>query len=151
MMKEKNAVIRLTGFLNHKDMSIRQATAWCLGEIGDARAVASLSDALGDKKTDVRLNAAWALGKIGDPGAVETLTATVQNDKEKIPVRQNAAWALGRITENKAVPTLIGALSDYDVGNVAYWSLKQITGEDFGIGTTEAIEAWERWCGEPTE
>lgn len=152
MMRAQDAVLPLADILaNHKHFHVREMAVWSLAEIGDAQAVPALVQALEDKNKQVRQNTAWALGHIGGPDGVDALIARIQDDREKRPIMQNAAWALGKIGDDKALPSLIEALSNPDVGMVAYWSLKQITGEDFGIGTTEAIEAWERWYGEMNE
>lgn len=145
MMKDKRAVDHIVKWLHNKYKFNRKCAAWSLGEIGDEQAVPYLIEALEDKNANVRKNAAWALGKIGDSRAVEALISTFQKKKEKISVRQNATWALGKIGDPRAVEVLIKALRNYNVRTVAYWSLKQISEEDFGIGTTEAIENWEKW------
>jgi HEAT repeat protein len=151
MMRAPGAVAPLVDFLGHKNTSIREATAWSLGSIGDPGAAPALVKALSDSKADVRRNATWALGTIGDPAAVGALIYTLNDTKEELPIRQNAAWALGRIGDPKATADLVEGLRDSDVGRISYWSLKRITGEDFGIGTTESIDEWEAWCNGQAE
>ena len=145
MMKAKRAVDKLAIILKNKNAFNRKSAAWALGEIGDLRAQPFLIESLTDKKTEVRQNAAWALGKIGDSGAVESLISIMNNQEEKASVRQNATWALGKIKYIGAFPSLLSALRDYNVGEVAYWSCKQISGEDFGFRSEESIESWNQW------
>ena len=97
----------LAGVLGDGDSDVRQAAAWALGKIGDARAVEALVGALGDEKSWVRKAAARALGKIGDARAVkplmELLSDTAKPWRSDERVCDVAAWALERIGTEEAL------------------------------------------------
>ena len=107
------AVEPLIAALKDRHSDVRQAAAYVLGEIGDARAVEPLIAAPKDEKEwYVREAAAEALGKIGAP-AVEPLIAALKDEYRN--VREAAAEALGEIKDPRAVEPLIAALKDWDV------------------------------------
>jgi HEAT repeat protein len=67
------AVVPLIGALDHPDEQVRSASAWALGQGGDARAVEPLVRTLADDEAQVRREAALGLGRLRDPRALEPL------------------------------------------------------------------------------
>ena len=60
--------------------------------------------------------------------------------------RWEAAWSLGRIGDEQAIPALIEALNDTseDVRWFSSWSLRTLTGEEFGPD----YDTWSDWWAE---
>lgn len=102
--------------LKDRDPLVRRHAAYCLGEIGDPRAVAPLIAALEDRQPLIRRHAAAALGKIGNARAVKPLISVLNDRTEEAHVRMSAAEALGQIGEPGAVDSLIGSLQDENWG-----------------------------------
>jgi HEAT repeat protein len=95
-------VARLVEMLvKDSDPSVREASAFAIGEIGSAGATErsrdALLQALSDRDPKVRRSAAYALGKYGPlvASAAPTLQKSL-HDPQPV-VRQNAAWALGQL------------------------------------------------------
>jgi HEAT repeat protein len=119
--------------LRASDPTIRAASAYALGQIGDRRAVEPLQDTVRgyyavaptdlsyiidpgreklpdetrrqqEKESRVRASVAWALGQLGDPAAKDTLLKAV-NDQNSL-VRDAALEALAKITEREEAERL---------------------------------------------
>jgi HEAT repeat protein len=126
-LERAQAVAALTERLVDSSADVREQSAWALGEIEDAAAVAALSEALQrDADRRVRLRAAWALGEIEHESAVPALVATLKDSD--VSLRKEAAWALGEIESGLAVEGLVNALADADViiRRQAAWALGEI-------------------------
>jgi HEAT repeat protein len=116
----------LAGRLADVHPDVRDRSAWALGEIEDAAAVAPLLKALHDTDTRVRIRIAWALGEIEDASAVNGIVAAL-NDRDAA-VREKLVWALGEIESDLAVDGLLPLLRDRDakVRRQAVWALGEI-------------------------
>jgi hypothetical protein len=101
--------------------------------------------ALADAQPTARADIASCLGNAGDPVAVPALIEALELDDSEL-VRQKAAWSLGRLDAVRAIPVLIAALDDGsgDVRWFAAWSLRNITGEEFGPDH----DVWADWWAE---
>lgn len=114
----------------HRDVC--DHSAWALGEIEDATAVAPLLSALNDSDARVRARVAWALGEIEHPSAVNGLVAALEDSDAA--VREKSIWALGEIESDLAVDDLVLLLTDTDalkesdwrVRRTAAWALREI-------------------------
>jgi len=106
------AVPVLLSALKDEQESLRQATIWALGQIGDTRATNPLIEALKDKQWKVREIAAEALGEIGDARSIEPLAVALKDQIKD--VRRSAAWALGQIGDEHAIEPLVAAIN-YDL------------------------------------
>ena len=119
--------------LKDKDVRVRNAAAFVLGQIGPAAkdAVPALSEALKDKEGYVRRAAVSALGRIG-PAAKDAVPALMVALKHKNRrVRSYAANALGQIgPAAKAAGPALKAMSENDTNfharTTAANALKQI-------------------------
>lgn len=98
-----------------------------------------------DAGAPARADVANLLGDIGDTVAVPDLIDVLLLDDEE-QVRREAAWSLGRIGDDRAIPDLIDALNDSsgDVRWFVAWSLRTLTGEDYGPD----YETWSDWWAE---
>jgi HEAT repeat protein len=92
----------------------RQASAWALGEIGDAAAVSVLADFLTQAVLQGEVPAcqaaATALGRIKDPRSVPALAAALVD--RVAAVRESAVEALAMVGHPTGVPPLIRAMGD---------------------------------------
>ena len=123
-----------------KEIRVRAAAAFALGEYRDKRAVPGLIKALADDGIEVRLAAAGALGSTGDPRALPPLRTRIGDKDEevraaallaladlgdtasvavislrlvediKVPVRVAACAALGRLKAVTAIPRMVAAM-----------------------------------------
>ena len=103
----ETAVPAVGACLDDPNLTVQEAAAAILSEIGDGRVFDSLIAALRSSDWVVRMHAAKALGRIADARAVMPLIPFLQ-DKVKA-VRVDAADALARIGQ-AAVPYLVEAL-----------------------------------------
>ena len=90
----------------------------------------------------VRAEIASLLGDLGDSAVVPELIDVLElDDSER--VRREAAWSLGRLGDQNAIDGLIEALKDPsdDVRWFSSWSLREITGQNFG----KDHDAWSDW------
>ena len=108
-MKSRQAVAALAVCLTDNDAGVRQATAWALGEIGDARALPGLTEtALRDRDAAVREAAVAALGAIGYPASVGFLLDLVPHpDHGAAAVRALARLLIGGSRRHIATGDLI--------------------------------------------
>ena len=130
-----------------ENYEVRSAAAYALGEMGAAAvpAVPALIEALEDEESLVRTVTAEALGKIG-PGAVEAVPALAKAMTMGPVGDFRAVYALGSIGPEavEAVPALIETLEhhlSHDMDAAVYYTLVQITAQDFG----HDVEAWRQW------
>jgi len=111
-LKAKDAVELIIARLADEKGRVREAAAFALGAIGDARAVEPLLAAAGGEGYE-RANAAKALGMLGDARAVPVLIQCLVGKGSG--ARREVAWALGRLGDKSAVEPLIGLLRDPDM------------------------------------
>ncbi|MFH0732356.1 MAG: HEAT repeat domain-containing protein [Candidatus Omnitrophota bacterium] len=129
--------------LKDKDESVRVAAITLLNEKLDPATINSIINTLQkDKAPKARQIAARALGGLKKKETVDVLMESVVEDSDNL-VREECASALGQINDAKAVPALIEAIKDgyKDVQLKALYSLKKITGQDFG----RDYEKWSHW------
>jgi HEAT repeat protein len=113
-MRTKGDVEGLIDGLRYGEVSVQQASAVALGELGDAMAVEPLIQVLQYpsiqlKEVIVQSEAAKALGRIGDARAVEPLIRVLQDKAFRPVTRRSAAMALGELGDARAVNPLIEA------------------------------------------
>ncbi|MBI5286108.1 MAG: HEAT repeat domain-containing protein [Deltaproteobacteria bacterium] len=126
VMKAKEAVEPLRGFLNDPDPDVRCNVVTALGETGDKRVVPSLIPLLEDEDPFVRVSAIQAIENIGDPLAVEPLIQAMTSTPS-FPaflgelscdygweVRERAISALGGMKDTRVVQALTDFLKDGD-------------------------------------
>jgi HEAT repeat protein len=121
------AVTALVDRLGDSNTDVRDQSAWALGEIEDAAAVAALAETLQrDAEPRVRRRAAWALAEIEHESAVPVLVATLKDPD--LALRKESLRALGEIESPLAVEGLVGVLTDADVTmrKQAAWALAEI-------------------------
>jgi HEAT repeat protein len=118
--------------LEDEDPSVQRRAAESLRGIGDRRAIEPFIAVLNKGESATRLEAAKGLGQFRDPRAIESLVQALKYDQ----------WDV-RMEDERAIETLITALKDEDriVRKSAAWSLRKITGKDFGQNQA----AWEKW------
>lgn len=104
--RDVNGLIKL---LSDEDHSIREATIFALGEIGDASCALPLAQRLQDNYLDIRVAACNTLIKMGDK-VVETLIEVLKDENHI--VREGAVQALEKISDTRAIYPLIEALKD---------------------------------------
>jgi len=97
----KPAVKPLIVLLGDKEVRLRVAAAYALGDIGDPRAIEPLKAALNDKHEEVREAAATALAGFNAPSIVEALRRSMNDEHEC--VRKAARWALSKLREGQSV------------------------------------------------
>ena len=116
------------------DASVRAAAVRALNASRDKSAVPVFIAALSDKSDLVRLQAAKALSNIPDATAAEPLSRTLGNQAEQRDVRIAAAEALRHYRNAGVARVLIGTVQgrDFSLAWQSRWSLKMITGRDFG-------------------
>jgi len=139
----KPAVPLLIEALKEKNVNVRCASAYALGEIADASAVPPLMELLGEADAGVRAEAAWALGKIADAKAGEALKKLMQTDADK-KVQVCGAFGSAAIAKDReALDFIIKSLGDgdEDVRFRAAWASgllgDQRTGEPLKKGWTK--------------
>lgn len=95
----------IIGLRDH-DAKARKFSAWCLGEIGNTKAVSALISALEDDDWEVRCNVASALGQIGDRRATEPLMKSIRKGEYR-DEDYAIAQALGSIGDVRALEVLV--------------------------------------------
>ncbi len=131
------------------DPAVRTAAVRGLANNGDPSHVPLLVECLRDPDKIVRLEAARGLQRLHNPMAVDTLLLAIrpgelaEDAEPEAQVRAEAADALGQYAENRVVRALIAALTDesFLVTNNARYSLRTLTGQDFGTDR----KAWSAW------
>lgn len=123
-----------------KDVYVRKAIVYSLGDLRDRRATPILDAALNDKNAEVRGAAAHALSQYADPSAVARLIKSL-SDGDAF-VRSRAAAALGTNAKyaQSAVPALIVLLSLDEDSEVK----RQIAGALGAIGDKVVLKDLER-------
>lgn len=104
--------------------------------------IETLVPSLFEHEPVIRSSVAKYLGDVGDPSVTpDLIEVLIYDDDER--ARWEAAWSLGRLGDEQAIPSLIEALQDSsdDVRWFSSWSLRTITGENFGPDH----EAWTTW------
>jgi hypothetical protein len=98
-----------------------------------------------EDEASIRASVAKLLGDIGDSAVTPDLIEVLLYDDDPRP-RWEAAWSLGRIGDEQAIPALIDALTDTseDVRWFSSWSLRTLTGEEFGPD----YDTWSAWWAE---
>ncbi|MCH6557260.1 MAG: HEAT repeat domain-containing protein [Nitrospirae bacterium] len=106
----------LVEHLNDPDPSVRQTSAWALGNLGEValdQAGLALASKLDDPSPAVKFAAAHALGLIGSTQVIIELV-TERLRYSDVHTRRAAVQALAWLEAASAFPTLIQALSDQD-------------------------------------
>ena len=109
--------------LTDPSASIRGASAWRLGELGDVRAVEPLITATRDSDDLVREWAVRALGELERTRAVPALIDRL--DDANGDVREWAARSLGEIGDPRAIQPLIDSLDD-PISDVREWAIRSL-------------------------
>lgn len=104
------AVEPLITCLTHNRIQVRQDAAYCLGLIGDKRAVIPLTTLL--KNPSTASSAIEALGRLGDPQVLDAIILVVKDQKQDRNTRQSAVIALGNLGDTRAAPVIIDQLND---------------------------------------
>lgn len=141
---DRRAIEPFIAVLNKGESATRLEAAKGLGQFRDPRAIESLVQALKYDQWDVRKESVESLKKIeGGVGKAIELLAIAFTEEEAWNIRENITWALGEMEDERAIETLITALKDENriVRKGAAWSLRKITGKDFGQNQA----AWEKW------
>ncbi len=112
---------RLVAMLGDSDVTVLEATAWALGELGDtamtAGAVPVLAQtAAGHHDAIAREAAVAALGALGDPAGLQ---AVLDACSDKATVRRRAVLALAAFTGPEVDAAIALALDDRD------WQVRQ--------------------------
>lgn len=107
--------------------------------------ISAVVPSLYESEPAIRASVAKLLGDIGDPEATPELIEVLEFD-DSDRARWEAAWSLGRIGDEQAIPALIEALNDTseDVRWFSSWSLRNLTGEEFGPD----YDVWADWWAE---
>ncbi|MEW6556151.1 MAG: HEAT repeat domain-containing protein [Elusimicrobiota bacterium] len=103
----------ISHLLTDKNIMVRLATIYAIGNIGGLDAIRALSPAVCDKKDEVAIAAINVLGAIGDKNAIPLLTP-VLSQKRHITVYEAVADALVTIGDNTAIPSLVEILEKLD-------------------------------------
>ncbi len=133
-------VIReLAALTKNREVALREAAVWALGQTRSAKATDALVAALGDTRLSVHALACVGLGRVGDRRALDK-AAEVVRDKARAPeVRAACAYALGVARSDphaSALVELLGAGND-DAQVKAAWALGR-------IGDAKAVPALVR-------
>jgi len=99
----------LTAALDANDTSAREAAAYGLGRLGDARAAERLREAVADPAPEVRAAAIEALGSLGDRASCPALLPLLGAPDPR--VRRAAVHALGRIADPASARQVVAALA----------------------------------------
>jgi HEAT repeat protein len=110
-IKNPAALPPLLTALHGEFFTVRAASAFALGVIGDRSALEPLLTALKDPEASVRAAAVVAVGMFNLPATFEGI-ATLLLEDPKTEVRQAAARALGGTHNSAALPLLMEALHD---------------------------------------
>jgi HEAT repeat protein len=112
---------RLVAMLGDSDMTVLEAAAWALGELGDTTVAAGAVPVLAE--TAARHNdaiareaAVAALGALGDPAGLQ---AVLEACRDKPTVRRRAVLALAAFTGSEVDAAIAHALDDRD------WQVRQ--------------------------
>jgi HEAT repeat protein len=111
----------LTSLLEDRDVTVVEAAAWALGELGqsalDAGAVPSLARVVNDHRDALAREAAVAaLGALGDPAGLPAVLAACS---DRVGVRRRAVLALAPFSGPDVDAALVHALDDKD------WQVRQ--------------------------
>lgn len=95
-------LIALMGGQERQD--VKTASAYTLGQLGDARAVEILSANLLNPSNglELRKTCAMSLGLLRDPRAIDPLLEVFRNEANAIELRAEAASALGALGNSRA-------------------------------------------------
>jgi HEAT repeat protein len=97
-MRPRQATESLIAALGDTEWSVREMSAWALGEIRASSGVGSLTTLLlRDENERVRRKAAWALGEIRDPRALDALNIALNDQEQR--VRATVKWAISEIRD----------------------------------------------------
>ena len=127
----EDVVGALVAALDDRDVTVVEAAAWALGELGpaaiEAGAVHGLSRVVTDHRDAIAREAAVAaLGALGDPSGLPAVLAACS---DRAAVRRRAVLALAPFAGPEVDDALARALDDKD------WQVRQAA-EDLTSGTT---------------
>ena len=126
-----DVVRTLLATLDDRDVTVVEAAAWALGELGqaaiDAGAVSGLARVVNDHRDPIAREAAVAaLGALGDPSGLPAVLAACS---DRAAVRRRAVLALAPFAGPEVDAALARALDDKD------WQVRQAA-EDLTSGAT---------------
>ena len=100
--------------LQHKDQTMREAAAECLGTITSARGVDLLGQKLKDRNEleNVRMTAMNSLKQIGSESALSLIRDVLRDKTEAAQIRVNAAFVLGESKDYGGMELLIDVAKD---------------------------------------
>lgn len=147
-IKDTRAIESLIAALMDEESGIHGEAAYALKDIDPnwrnteaaKNAAPIFIAALKDDQYTTRVAAANALREIRDSRAVESLIDALRDTERGVVFA--AANALGEIKDRRAIQPLIIALKEKGTFYVAN-ALERITGEHFGLDTTEWQEWWD--------
>jgi HEAT repeat protein len=121
-------VDELLALLGDADVTVVEAAAWAVGELGDEMEMAGAVTALGDTVTNhrdalAREAAVAALGALGDPSALPVILAACT---DKPAVRRRAVLALAPFDGPEVDAAITAALQDRD------WQVRQAAEDMLG-------------------
>ncbi len=119
--------------LRDRDASVREMSAWALGQqrrLTDEAGEALMTMVSRDDDVDARESAAWTLGNTNHRAATNVLATAAAEDRSA-DVREIAAWAVGSIGNGNggtAPAALLRALKDKEpkVRRATAWALKEL-------------------------
>lgn len=122
---------------------VRRAAAGAAARRGNAGGIEGLAALMHPGvDADTRFQAAFALWKLKDKRAAPALVRGLSDSSAR--VRHHCAWALGDLKAEAGAEALVGVLqssSDNALKSYAAVSLRQITGQQFGLDTVK----WREW------
>ena len=127
-----------------KDREDKSVIAQTLGKMGGDVALAALRSLLAQGTAPEKAAAMRALGASGRAEDGEEAVEALEGNDETL--RKEACLFLGKMKHGPAIPKLIAALKDEDesVGENALWSLRQITGQTYGLQPQRWQDWWEQ-------
>jgi len=142
-MKDRRADDAIQRALKDETPLVHQTAAGIAARRGNPDGIAGLAALMHPGiDADTRFNAAFALWKLKDKRAVPALTHGLSDGESR--VRHHCAWALGDLKAEEGATALVDVLqnsSDNTLKSYAAVSLKQITGQEFGLDTVK----WREW------
>ncbi|MCC7146554.1 MAG: HEAT repeat domain-containing protein [Phycisphaeraceae bacterium] len=128
--------------IDDPDPTVRAVSVMALGRHGTVADAETIATRLADDTPVVRWEAAKALQQIHNPAVAKPLSSVLGGDSDA-DVRMAAADALGQYAQRSVIDALIRALDDADYGvqQMAWRSLKTVTGQNLGVDPA----LWLNW------
>jgi tetratricopeptide (TPR) repeat protein len=138
-LADPRVIHELAGLTKNREVALREAAVWALGQTRSPKAADALVAALADSRQSVHALACVGLGRVGDRRALDK-AADVVRDKARAPeVRAACAYALGVARSDphaSALVELLGAGND-EAQVKAAWALGR-------LGDAKAVPALVR-------